>query len=84
MRTLKTSEAAALLTSSPNTFPHIGTSRFELPRPQRSSGRHRLYIHRAGALPFGDGLQGESARSRPPSAAHTAALTGDPDSLVER
>ena len=44
MRTLKTSEAAALLNVSPNTL-RAWERRFGYPRPQRSSGQHRLYIH---------------------------------------
>lgn len=42
MRTLKTSEAAAVLKISPNTL-RAWEERFGYPRPQRSPGRHRLY-----------------------------------------
>lgn len=44
MRTLKTSEAAALLSVSPNTL-RAWERRFGYPKPQRSAGRHRLYTH---------------------------------------
>jgi MerR family transcriptional regulator, light-induced transcriptional regulator len=42
MRTLKTSEAAALLNVSPNTL-RAWERRFGYPQPQRSPGKHRLY-----------------------------------------
>jgi len=44
MRTLKTSEAAALLNVSPNTL-RAWERRFGYPKPQRSAGKHRLYTH---------------------------------------
>jgi len=44
MRTLKTSEAAALLNVSPNTL-RAWERRFDYPKPQRSAGRHRMYTH---------------------------------------
>jgi DNA-binding transcriptional MerR regulator len=44
MRTLKTSEAAALLNVSPNTL-RAWERRFGYPKPQRSAGQHRLYTH---------------------------------------
>ena len=44
MQTLKTSEAAALLNVSPNTL-RTWERRFGYPRPRRSPGRHRLYLH---------------------------------------
>src|SRR3712207_2151183 len=44
MQTLKTSEAAALLNVSPNTL-RTWERRFGYPRPRRSPGRHRLYVH---------------------------------------
>src|SRR3954470_18880074 len=43
VRTLKTSEAAALLNVSPNTL-RAWEQRFGYPQPQRSPGRHRLYV----------------------------------------
>jgi MerR family transcriptional regulator, light-induced transcriptional regulator len=44
VRTLKTSEAAALLNVSPNTL-RAWERRFGYPRPARSPGKHRLYTH---------------------------------------
>ncbi|HSD79404.1 MAG TPA: MerR family DNA-binding transcriptional regulator [Solirubrobacteraceae bacterium] len=44
MRTLKTSEAAAVLNVSPNTL-RAWERRFGYPKPQRSPGQHRLYTH---------------------------------------
>lgn len=44
MRTLKTSEAAALLNVSPNTL-RAWERRFGYPKPQRSAGQHRQYTH---------------------------------------
>jgi MerR family transcriptional regulator, light-induced transcriptional regulator len=44
MRTLKTSEAAAFLSVSPNTL-RSWERRFGFPRPRRSPGQHRLYTH---------------------------------------
>jgi DNA-binding transcriptional MerR regulator len=65
MRTLKTSEAAALLNVSANTL-RAWEDRFGYPRPQRSPGRHRLYAYAEidalrGALQ--DGLSASSAVS---------------------
>src|SRR5215208_4914950 len=44
VRTLKTSEAAAVLNVSPNTL-RAWERRFGYPKPQRSPGKHRLYTH---------------------------------------
>src|SRR4051812_19175849 len=44
VRTLKTSEAAALLNVSPNTL-RTWERRFGYPRPMRSRGNHRLYVY---------------------------------------
>jgi DNA-binding transcriptional MerR regulator len=44
MRTLKTSEAAALLRVSSNTL-RTWEERFGYPIPQRSPGRHRMYLY---------------------------------------
>ena len=44
MRTLKTSEAAALLNVSANTL-RAWERRFGYPKPQRSAGNHRLYTY---------------------------------------
>ena len=65
MRTLKTSEAAALLNVSANTL-RAWEERFGYPRPQRSPGRHRLYAYAEidalrGALQ--EGLSASSAVS---------------------
>jgi DNA-binding transcriptional MerR regulator len=79
MRTLKTSEAAALLNVSPNTL-RAWEERFGYPRPQRSPGRHRLYTYAEidalrGAL--SDGLSVSSAVS-----AARDAVTTDVHALV--
>jgi DNA-binding transcriptional MerR regulator len=79
MRTLKTSEAAALLNVSPNTL-RAWERRFGYPRPQRSAGRHRLYTHgEVAALreALAQGLSISSAVSRA-----REALSTDTDSLV--
>lgn len=44
MRYLKTSEAATLLNVNANTL-RTWESRFGFPKPQRSPGRHRKYVH---------------------------------------
>jgi DNA-binding transcriptional MerR regulator len=44
VRTLKTSEAAAVLNVSPNTL-RAWERRFGYPKPQRSPGQHRLYTY---------------------------------------
>src|SRR4051794_33829059 len=44
VRTLKTSEAAALLHVSPNTL-RAWERRFDYPHPQRSPGKHRIYTY---------------------------------------
>src|SRR3954452_24684113 len=44
VRTLKTSEAAAVLNVSPNTL-RAWERRFGYPKPQRSPGQHRMYTH---------------------------------------
>ena len=79
MRTLKTSEAAALLNVSPNTL-RAWERRFGYPRPQRSSGQHRLYIHGEVAA-LRDALQEGLSISSAVSRAREA-LTADTDSLV--
>lgn len=55
MRTLKTSEAAALLNVSPNTL-RAWERRFGYPKPRRSAGRHRRYTH-AEVTALRDALQ---------------------------
>jgi len=44
VRTLKTSEAAAVLNVSPNTL-RAWERRFGYPKPQRTARKHRLYTH---------------------------------------
>jgi DNA-binding transcriptional MerR regulator len=66
MRTLKTSEAAAILNVSSNTL-RAWERRFDYPRPQRSQGGHRLYPYAeidALRRALCDGLSAESAASR--------------------
>src|SRR3954447_7520448 len=55
VRTLKTSEAAAVLNVSPNTL-RAWERRFGYPKPQRSPGQHRLYPH-GEVLALRDALQ---------------------------
>lgn len=65
-RTLKTSEAAALLNVSPNTL-RAWERRFGYPVPMRSPGKHRLYSHREVISlreALNDGLAISSAISR--------------------
>jgi len=66
MRTLKTSEAAALLNVSANTL-RAWERRFEYPQPQRTPGKHRVYVYgEVAALrdALRDGLSISSAVSR--------------------
>jgi DNA-binding transcriptional MerR regulator len=66
VRTLKTSEAAAVLNVSPNTL-RAWERRFGYPKPQRSPGQHRLYTHGeviALREALGEGLSISSAISR--------------------
>src|SRR3954454_13453452 len=79
MRTLKTSEAAALLNVSPNTL-RAWERRFGYPRPQRSAGRHRLYTHGEVAALRDARAQGLSISSAVSRARE--ALSTDTDSLV--
>jgi DNA-binding transcriptional MerR regulator len=79
MRTLKTSEAATLLSVSPSTL-RAWERRFGYPRPRRSAGKHRLYTHGEIAA-LGDalrqGLSIQSAISRV-----RESLSGDTDTLI--
>src|SRR5882672_11478079 len=80
VRTLKTSEAAALLNVSPNTL-RAWERRFGYPQPQRSPGKHRLYTHgEVAALrdALMEGLSISSAVSRA-----REALSGD-TSVLDR
>src|SRR4051795_7312307 len=79
VRTLKTSEAAAVLNVSPNTL-RAWERRFGYPKPQRSPGKHRLYIHGEVAA-LRDALQEGLSISSAVSRAREA-LTADTDSLV--
>ncbi len=79
MRTLKTSEAATLLSVSPSTL-RAWERRFGYPKPRRSAGKHRLYTHGEIAA-LGDalrqGLSIQSAISRV-----RESLSGDTDTLT--
>lgn len=80
MRRLKTSEAAALLNVSPNTL-RAWERRFGFPQPQRSKGRHRLYIHGElaalrDALQEGLSISSAVSRAREGMAADTNSLVG--------
>jgi DNA-binding transcriptional MerR regulator len=79
VRTLKTSEAAALLNVSPNTL-RAWERRFGYPHPQRSPGKHRLYTHGEVAA-LRDALQEGLSISSAVSRAREA-LTADTNSLV--
>src|SRR3954469_16617027 len=66
MRTLKTSEAAAMLNVSANTL-RAWERRFDYPKPQRTAGKHRVYVFgEVAALrdALRDGLSISSAVSR--------------------
>jgi DNA-binding transcriptional MerR regulator len=66
MRTLKTSEAASMLNVSANTL-RAWERRFDYPKPQRTAGKHRVYVHgEVAALrdALRDGLSISSAVSR--------------------
>lgn len=66
MRTLKTSEAAGMLNVSANTL-RAWERRFDYPKPQRTAGKHRVYVHgEVAALrdALRDGLSISSAVSR--------------------
>lgn len=80
MRTLKTSEAAAVLNVSPNTL-RAWERRFGYPRPQRSPGKHRLYTHGEiaalrDALLEGLSISSAISRAREAVAADTHVLVG--------
>src|SRR5438876_11012186 len=79
VRTLKTSEAAALLNVSPNTL-RAWERRFGYPKPLRSPGRHRLYTHGEVAA-LRDALQEGLSISSAVSRAREV-LTGDTHVLV--
>ncbi|MDP2711855.1 MAG: MerR family transcriptional regulator [Solirubrobacteraceae bacterium] len=80
MRTLKTSEAAALLNVSPNTL-RAWERRFGYPKPRRTTGRHRLYTHGEvtalrDALRQGLSISTAVSRAREALSANTDTLVG--------
>jgi DNA-binding transcriptional MerR regulator len=80
VRTLKTSEAAAVLNVSPNTL-RAWERRFGYPKPQRSKGKHRLYTHGEiaalrDALLEGLSISSAISRARESVAADTHVLVG--------
>jgi DNA-binding transcriptional MerR regulator len=80
VRTLKTSEAAALLNVSPNTL-RAWERRFGYPHPQRSPGKHRLYTHGEvaalrDALQEGLSISSAVSRAREALSADTNVLVG--------
>ena len=80
VRTLKTSEAAAVLNVSPNTL-RAWERRFGYPKPQRSPGKHRLYTHGEvaalrDALQEGLSISSAVSRAREAVSADENALVG--------
>lgn len=80
MRTLKTSEAAAVLNVSPNTL-RAWERRFGYPKPQRSPGKHRLYTHGEvvslrDALHEGLSISSAISRAREALSSDTSVLGG--------
>jgi MerR family transcriptional regulator, light-induced transcriptional regulator len=80
VRTLKTSEAAAVLNVSPNTL-RAWERRFGYPKPQRSPGKHRLYTHGEiaalrDALQEGLSISSAISRARESVSADTHVLVG--------
>src|SRR5258708_2764442 len=80
MRYLKTSEAAAVLSVSPNTL-RAWERRFGFPKPQRSPGKHRLFTHGEvaalrDALQEGLSISSAVSRAREGLAADTNSLVG--------
>jgi DNA-binding transcriptional MerR regulator len=80
VRTLKTSEAAALLNVSPNTL-RAWERRFGYPKPMRSPGQHRMYTHGEvaalrDALQEGLSISSAVSRAREALSADTGALVG--------
>jgi DNA-binding transcriptional MerR regulator len=85
VRTLKTSEAAALLNVSPNTL-RAWERRFGYPKPQRSPGKHRLYTHGEvaalrDALQEGLSISSAISRAREALRADTHILVGSLNSF---
>jgi DNA-binding transcriptional MerR regulator len=80
LRTLKTSEAAAVLNVSPNTL-RAWERRFGYPKPQRTAGKHRLYTHGEvaalrDALQEGLSISSAISRARESLSADTSILVG--------
>ncbi|MDX6722178.1 MAG: MerR family transcriptional regulator, light-induced transcriptional regulator, partial [Solirubrobacteraceae bacterium] len=80
MRTLKTSEAAAVLNVSPNTL-RACERRFGYPKPHRTAGKHRLYTHGEvaalrDALQEGLSISSAISRARESLSADTSILVG--------
>src|ERR1700731_1527543 len=80
VRTLKTSEAAAVLNVSPTTL-RAWERRFGYPKPQRSPGKHRLYTHGEiaalrDALQEGLSISSAISRARESVAADANSLVG--------
>src|SRR5919107_1412718 len=80
LRTLKTSEAAAVLNVSPNTL-RAWERRFGYPKPQRTAGKHRLYTHGEvaalrDALQEGLSISSAISRARESLSADTSVLVG--------
>src|ERR1700755_232035 len=80
VRTLKTSEAAAVLNVSPNTL-RAWERRFGYPKPQRTAGKHRLYTHGEvaalrDALQEGLSISSAISRARESLSADTSVLFG--------
>jgi DNA-binding transcriptional MerR regulator len=78
VRFLKTSEAAGLLHVSPNTL-RAWERRFGFPKPQRSPGKHRMYVH-GEVVALRDALQDGLSISSAISRAREG-LSADTDSL---
>jgi MerR family transcriptional regulator, light-induced transcriptional regulator len=80
VRYLKTSEAASLLNVSPNTL-RAWERRFGFPKPQRSPGKHRLYMYGEvaalrDALQEGLSISSAVSRAREGLASDSSALIG--------
>src|SRR5436190_1633389 len=80
VRTLKTSEAAAVLNVSPNTL-RAWERRFGYPKPQRTAGKHLLYTHGEvaalrDALQEGLSISSAISRARESLSSDTSTLVG--------
>lgn len=79
MRYLKTSEAATLLHVSANTL-RMWEAKFGFPKPRRSAGRHRMYVHGEVAA-LGEALQSGLSVASAVARAHEV-LKADNKSLI--